>query len=325
MGAEDYMPDEAVIAGIKADIESYEAERVKTHAAVRWRVPVFLGVLAAASAVLAWVFNGVADANEQWTSAPHVFLYVIALIAAFFTYLWALKPASDLKQSFRARILPTVLGFVRDIRYRRNETPDSFARLPRETIGTFNRQAFDDVVSGRYEDFSFELYEAVLSQKAGKTSAQVFRGVVISFDTVAPFPGVLVAARQSGTMTRFFEGIFGQKMQKLDAGVAELDEAYDFRTNNLEAARPLVTGRLAQALGWLREAWPEQPARVALHDSDGFLVIPTTKNFFELPPIGEPLDYRTHIAPMIADMAALLATASLVRKVGVAGEAPAQP
>jgi hypothetical protein len=40
------------------------------------------------------------------------------------------------------------------------------------------------------------------------------------------------------------------------------------------------------------------------------------KNFFELPGISQPLDYKGHVEPMVADMAALLATAALVRKVG---------
>lgn len=323
MGAEDFMPSDEVIAGIKADLERYEVERARAHAAVRWRVPVFLGLLAAATAGLAWVFNGVASAYEQWASAPHAFLYFIAFVGMLLTYRWARKPARDTQESFRAHILPIVFGFVRDIRYRRNETPESFKRLPRETVGTFNRQSFEDVLSGRYEDFSFELYEAALGQKAGKSITQVFRGIIVDFDAVVPFPGVLVASRKSGTMTRFFEGIFGQKLRQLQSGVAEIDEVYDFRTNNVEAAQPLVSGRMTQALAWLREAWPEHPARLALHDTDCFLVIPASKNFFELPSIGEPLDYRRHVAPIIADMAALLATASLVRKVG--GDGSAQP
>ena len=55
---------------------------------------------------------------------------------------------------------------------------------------------------------------------------------------------------------------------------------------------------------------------MALKGSDAFLLIPLSKNFFELPDISEPLDYRRHVGPMIADMTALLATAALVRKVG---------
>lgn len=77
-----------------------------------------------------------------------------------------------------------------------------------------------------------------------------------------------------------------------------------------------MTGKLAQALAWLRETWPEQPSRVALQDRDGFLLIPLSRNLFELPAISQPLDYKLHVEPMIADMAALLATASLVRKAG---------
>ncbi|MER2533583.1 MAG: hypothetical protein ABTQ31_00280 [Rhizobiaceae bacterium] len=323
MSAEDFMPGDEAIARIKADLERYEAERARAHAAVRWRVPLSLGALVVATAALAWVFNGVADPYEQWASAPHVFLYVIAFFGLLVTYRWARKPARDTQASFRARILPIVFGFVRDMRHRQNETPESFRRLPRETVGAFDGQSFDDVISGRYEDFSFELYEAVLWQKGGKSNTRVFKGVIVAFDNAVPFPGVLVASHKSGAMSRFFEGIFGQKMRQLQSGIAAIDDAYDFRTNAPEAAQPLVAGRLAQALAWLREAWPEQPARVALHDSDGFLVIPTSKNFFELPPIGETLDYRTHVAPMIADMAALLATASLVRK--VSGEGAAQP
>jgi hypothetical protein len=196
-------------------------------------------------------------------------------------------------------------------------TPISFARLPSETVGSFNRQSFDDVISGRYEGFPFELYEATLRQKAGKSSSEVFKGVIVGFETIAPFPGVLVATRKAGKVAGFFRGIFGGgELEELQSGVAALDEKYEFRTDNVEAAKPLVTGRLAKALQWLGETWPEQPARVALKDRDGFLLIPLSKNFFELPGISQPLDYKGHVEPMVADMAALLATAALVRKIG---------
>ena len=105
-------------------------------------------------------------------------------------------------------------------------------------------------------------------------------------------------------------------LEEIHCGVAALDDAYDFRTDNHGAARPLVSGRLAKALQWLGETWPGEPARVALEGRDGFLLLPVSKNFFELPGISTPLDYKAHIEPIVADMVALLATAALVRKVG---------
>ncbi len=310
-----FMPSEAVLAGIREDVARYEAERVQAHRAVRWRVPVFLATAIAFVVALAHVLNGVADPFERWTSAPHVFVYFGAAVAAIFIYGWAMRPATKLQQSFRERLLPIVFSFIDGMRYRKGAVPDSFARLPRETVGSFNRLHFDDVVSGQYAGFPFELYEASLSQKSGKTTVAVFKGVVVSFALERPFPGVLVAARRSGVVTKFFRDFFGGRLEELKTGLAELDETYDFRTNNTQAAQPLVTGRLPKALLWLAQAWPEQPARVALHDGDGYLLIPTARNFFELPGISVPLDYDTHVKPMIADMASLLATVALVRKI----------
>ncbi|TGQ71449.1 MAG: DUF3137 domain-containing protein [Mesorhizobium sp.] len=317
METADFMPDEAVIAEIRKDIEAYEAARASAVWQVRWRVPLFIGLVLVAVALIAWLFNTLADPNEQWFSTPHVFLYVIGFVAAILLYFRAIRPAARLQQSFRETLMPIIFGFIGDMRYQHDVTPNSFDRLPRETVGGFTMSRFDDMISGRYDGFAFELYEADLwDGGATKNKATTFKGVVVAFETIEPFPGILVAARRANAVMGFFRGIFTAKMQELSSGVPELDAAYEFRTDNVEAARPLVTGRLAQALKWLGETWPDEPARVALNGSDGFLLLPQPKNFFELPAISVPLDYQTHVAPMISDMGAMLATAALVRKIG---------
>ncbi|MGX5803084.1 DUF3137 domain-containing protein [Bradyrhizobium sp. Arg314] len=276
----------------------------------------FVGLVVVFVALIAWLFNAAADPHEQWFSTPHVFLYLGGLVAAVLLYFQALRPATRLRQSFRDMLLPMIFGFVRDVRYQRGVRPNSFDRMPRETVGPFNRQSFDDIISGRYEDFPFELYEAKLWEGSGKSETTAFKGVIVAFETIEPFPGTLVAARRAGKVAHFFRGMFASKMQELASGVADLDATYEFRTDNVEAARPLVTGRLAQALTWLGETWPYDQARVALSGSDGFLLMPRSKNFFELPDISEPIDYNTHVAPMITDLGAMLATVALVRKIG---------
>ncbi|PBB20452.1 DUF3137 domain-containing protein [Mesorhizobium sp. WSM4313] len=320
MEAADFMPSEAAIAGIRRGIEDYEAKRASAQKQVRWRVPVFVGLVVVIVALIAWLFNAAADPHEQWLSTPHVFLYLGGLVVAVLLYFQALRPATRLQQSFRDTLLPMIFGFVREVRYQRGARPNSFGRMPRETVGAFNRQSFDDVISGRYEDFPFELYEAKLWEGSGKSETTAFKGVIVAFETIEPFPGTLVAARKAGKVAHFFRGMFAGKMQELSSGVEDLDATYEFRTDNVEAARPLVTGRMAQALTWLRETWPYDQARVALSGSDGFLLMPRSKNFFELPDISQPIDYNTHVAPMITDLGAMLATAALVRKIGARDE-----
>ncbi|CDX31350.1 conserved hypothetical protein [Mesorhizobium sp. SOD10] len=316
MEAADFMPSEAVIAGIRRGIEDYEAKRASARRQVRWRVPVFVGLVVVFVALIAWLFNAAADPHEQWLSTPHVFLYIGGLAVAVLVYFQALRPATRLQRSFRDTLLPMIFGFVRDVRYQHGTRPNSFDRMPRETVGAFSRQSFDDIISGRYEDFPFELYEARLWEGSGKSESTAFKGIIIAFETIEPFPGTLVAARKAGKVVHFFRGMFAGKMQELSCGVEDLDNTYEFRTDNIEAARPLVTGRMAQALTWLRETWPYDQARVALSGSDGFLLMPRSKNFFELPDISEPIDYNRHVAPMITDLGAMLATAALVRKIG---------
>ena len=318
MDVKDFMPDDAVVAGIKADLERYEAERSRVHRAVMWRVPVFLGLFLLAVFGIAWFLNVFADPNEQWFSAPHVFLYVIAFVMEYGVYRAATNPARKLQQSFRQKTLPAVFGFIQDVDYKHDQTPVSFERLPRGVVDDFNRQHFDDVVSGRYEDFPFELYEATLSLGSGSSKSDLFKGVIVAFETITPFPGVLVATRKTGKVVGFFRGIFGGGggLEELQSGVEALDQAYEFSTDNAEAARPLVAGRLAKALQWLGETWPEQPASVALSGSDGFLLIPLKKNFFELPDISQPLDCQRHVAPILRTSEAVASSDTMSAIIG---------
>ncbi len=81
MEVRDFMPDEAVIAGIKTDLEKYEGERKEAERQLEWRVPVYLGAVAAIVVSLVIAFNGFADPDELWISTPHVVVYVGALFA----------------------------------------------------------------------------------------------------------------------------------------------------------------------------------------------------------------------------------------------------
>ncbi|MBD0414569.1 DUF3137 domain-containing protein [Oryzicola mucosus] len=321
MAAADFLPHDAAVAGIKDVISRLEAERAAAQRRTRW-LPFVAGFwLIVGVVALSLVFNVYADPAEQWFSPLHVFLYVGAFVLAYAVYYWTSRLDPSLRQSQRLAILSAAFGFLPEVRIGRGSKPSSFARMPREVAGDFDGESFDDVIAGRYEDFGFELYEARLTKGSGKSLDVAFKGVVVAFELVVPFPGVLVATRKLERQTGFLRGLFARSLEPVESGVAGLDASYAFLTDNPQAAQPLVTGQLPKALDWLAEAWPEEPARVALNGKDGFLLLPLRKNFFELPPATEPIDYTLHVEPMIADLSAMLATASLVRKIG----ADAQP
>ncbi len=320
MDKHDFQPDEAATRAIRASVAEFETRRAATQRAALWRAPLYILILAIAVWLVGWAFNGVADPNEQWVSTPHIMLYVVAVIVAFGLYFAAGSPLRRLRRGMRAELMPAVFGFIKGVRYSKGTPPLTYPDLPHAVVGEFDRESFDDIVSGD-AGFAFELYEARFWQ-SGRTPDTRFHGVVTVFELETPFPGLLVASRKSNTVMSFFGGLFGRdRLQPVVSGKESLDATYDFRTDNPEAATPLVEGRLAQALEWLAEEWPEEPARVALSGKDGFLLLPTAKNFFELPDVTVAVDFDTHVRPMIADLGSLLATAALVRKVGTSDTA----
>ena len=307
-----YMPDERARAAIAAALSDYNAERIGVHRRVRWRRPLFalvgLGIGGAIAALVALLAPGA-------EIGVFVFLAGLSAMLAYIGWHVGGAPARRLMQSARDRVLPVAFGFIDDVGYRHGETPAALSRLPRAAVGRFNRTTIGDVVSGRHDGMRFALFEAKLSRKVEKSTTRVFRGVVVHFALPAPYPGMLIAAKPAGALARFFRDLFDQSGLESVAGAdARSGSAYEFRSDAPEAARPLVEGDFARALDWLRDAWPDSTARVALDGGDGFLLLPTERDFFEFPDISVKAEQRAHIEPLVAEMVTLLAIAGLVHK-----------
>ena len=84
--------------------------------------------------------------------------------------------------------------------------------------------------------------------------------------------------RCAGAAVGFFRGMFGTKLQELECGVprSTTPTSSTPTTRRGAAAGHRPAGAGAEMAG---ETWPEQPARVALNGSDGFLLLPLTKEF----------------------------------------------
>ncbi|MBK8457288.1 MAG: DUF3137 domain-containing protein [Phyllobacteriaceae bacterium] len=312
--AETVMPDSAARAAIDKEIVAYNGEQAVVAASVRNRLPLFVGgALAAAAAVAAFAIQF--DPDRDWLSTPMIFVYFFGVMAAFFAWDQAVKPAKLLQQGLRDRILPPLFGFLTDVRYAHGGNPASGDHLPKEAIGSYNRTTIGDLVAGRHDGLDLEIFEATYTLKSSKSSSTQFKGVVLAVSLQHAFPGILVAVRKSGDVTRWFREMFSGKLETIDFANPAVGEAFEVRTSNGEAARKLVDGSLAKALAYLRDEWPDGQPRLALNERSGFVLLPTTKDFFELPKIGTPLHYDGHIAPMSHELARLVALAALVANI----------
>jgi hypothetical protein len=313
--SEAYKPDDEAVATIKTQLVGYETRRAAADRDVRWLAPLSL-VPAAFVALFGLAALVVADepplgSKDKLQFAYWVLLAVVLLGSGGF---WlSQQPTKRLQQRLRDRMLPALFGFVGEVDYSHGVKPFAFDYIPSGVLPDYARAEFGDVVRGRHKWMPFELFEVHL-RSGGKSKTTLFDGVIVAFEIPARFPGVLLATPRVGEWSIFFRDIFGAALTTIDAGDGLLDATFEFRTDNSPDARRLIVGPLGRALAPLSKAWREGAPRVALSQTTGFLVMPTTRDFFELPDVSISIDYDRHIAPMVAELIHLLDTALGVRR-----------
>lgn len=314
MSQQVFKPSEEAAAAIKAELATYEAHRQAIYRNRRMLMPISL--VPAAIAAVAGLVTLIGTDEPPFTKdrmefAFWVFLAVVLLVSGGF---WlSTRPSARLQQSLRDRLLPALFGFVGEVEYSHATTPFTFEHLPKAALPGYARIEYGDVIRGRHKWMRFELFELHLKDAGKGGGNTVFDGVVVGFEIPAEFAGLLMATPRMGAFSTFFRDMFHGRLPELTSGNELVDAGYEFRSDNPAAAEPLVKGALGEVLAGLGREWREPP-RLALSNRVGFLLLPTTKDFFELPGIDTPASYDRHIEPMIAELSRLLETALLVRR-----------
>jgi len=304
------MPDAAALETVHRAIEDYNRERPARELAMQQRVTVVMGgyVLIAGCFLLLLFNSGLRDG------------FGIACGVAFFGGWWAyqqcLKPAREFQQGLRDRMLPVIFGFVEQVQYSKGTSPRFMERFPKDALLKYANANHDDAVSGIYDTVRFMLSETELTT-GGKNKTVLFKGVIFHFVREARFPGTLAATKRPGGFQKFVENFFSTgSLNVVESGDPRADASHEFRTSNTTAAKPLIEGELVSALDYLASVWRDDVVRIALSGHECFLMVPSKKNFFELPDIAHDIDFNRHVLPMIRDLVTLLVTARLVSRIG---------
>lgn len=309
-GAPGLMPDAAALASVQAEIERYNRFRPGVARGARLRLVLYMGAWLIVSALIAWpVFRG---GNGE------ILGLVLAGIAfsGYWVHEAAVSQRKGFQQTLRDRVLPEIFGFIKDVRYSHGRTPGFLGRMPGNELVRRTKSVHGDMISGIYEGLSFTLSETEFSTGSGKSKEVTFKGVIVHVAQEEPFTSELFAAKRPGSFSQTVRDFFGDRsmLTEVKSGDVFIDASHEFRTDNPAEAKPRVAA-MAKALDYLSDVWRGGVVRIAIHRGDGFLLVPTEKDFFELPPIGVPLDFDAHAKPMIRDLVTLLATARLVSRI----------
>jgi hypothetical protein len=101
---------------------------------------------------------------------------------------------------------------------------------------------------------------------------------------------------------------------EMSSGNRQLDESHQFYSDNRSAARPIIAGPLTSVLTWLGNEWHGGDGRIALAGEHGYLMLPSTHDYFSLPEGGQDIEYKYHIKPLVQEVVAALAVAHVVNR-----------
>ena len=126
---------------------------------------------------IAWLLLKTGSKNS-----PETFILAGMFMAAMWggpkLWAWAWEPATNLQQSARDRLMPSVFGFVENLRYRHGRTPDFIAAMPAKSILRFTRIQHDDMITGVHDGLPFSLAECTFWMHEGKSETKTFQGAV---------------------------------------------------------------------------------------------------------------------------------------------------
>ncbi|MBX9466313.1 MAG: DUF3137 domain-containing protein [Aquamicrobium sp.] len=323
MNADEYLPNAETVVAIERDVENYDARRRHAQSEIGRRMPALFASYVLACAVVFYFI--IANFRDMPEKVAFILLFgggFAAIAGGVALYRFAHRVGVDTQQGFRDHILPVIFGFVDGLRYSHGYEPGSFRRLPAALKGDYNHSEFGDVITGRLDGRHFEICEMSLSRRSKSSTVVLFKGVALCCSVRDSFPGTLVAVRKPepslmqpfNDLMQALSGLLGGERLETVFSRTPLDRAYEFRSDRREEARALFEGGLGDVLGLVNARWQRGSPRLAVRHSEFFLLLPSDKDFFELPPLERPVDYRAHLEPMVRDFATLLAIVAEVQR-----------
>jgi len=307
MDPELYMPGEAAVAEIQAQIDSYNRARPAIYNGCMRQAMVALAIYGVFALFVCFV------TLKAGIKAEHFVLVAAGLAGGgwlIWNFIWS--PMEAVQAALRNQLFPQIFSFIEEVSYQKKAKPGFLKHISELKLVRYQDAETDDLIIGRHEGMDFALLEAKLTV-GSKNKETVFRGLIFHFRLADPFPGMLVVAKRGGwweqTMKDFWRT--GPSLE-LSSGNRQLDESHQFYSDNRRAARPIIAGPMTSVLTWLGNEWHGGDVRIGLAEEHGYLMLPSSHNYFSLPDGDENVVYQRHIKPLVRELVTALAIAHVV-------------
>lgn len=267
-------------------LEAARKDRLRS-ASIRVFGTAFVVVLAA---LIAWLLG------RPWIAGG---ILVIGLAVGYFL---ASRPVQHHRQAVRDLFIPQLCRFLQST----GETVD-YHRRPgdRFDLEGFKRSGvllglgrskveLEDFIGGHHRGTDYRMVEARLRQSGKKSSTTVFAGLLCDVSVPQPFSCKVVISPDSGGLGNklldFLRGEFA-KVEQVPLGHAAFEQRFRVYSDNPEEARGLLQEGLRDSLLAIADSLGEQAVSCAFFEGRFLVVIPQSRNLFEVGRLHRSLDH----------------------------------
>jgi len=224
---------------------------------------------------------------------------------------WTERAIRKYKASVKAEVFPEIFKFFgEDFQYSEDSQLSMDLLGVSRIIPSYDNSYLEDYVKGSYKDVTMELTEARLTEERGtgknRRTVTVFNGIFILLEMNKNFLGLTVVKKDTGKRWDWFTKSKDLKNVKLEDPIFE--KKFDVCSTDQVEARYLLTPSFMSRLLELSDIFSEYGQGViqcSFYMNKLLLMIPSSKNRFEVGSIYQPATFVDDINDILKEMAVL--------------------
>ncbi|MAF49124.1 MAG: hypothetical protein CMM10_12745 [Rhodospirillaceae bacterium] len=263
---------------IKPKLSGLEDGRINARAASRKRLLVAaFGILALVAIVL--------FLRARFDILKEFGLFESAILVLFVggsIYAWVRRPRSRHIADRKQAIIPEILKFAGDFRYRHDGKIAEDILNNSRLFGYWDKYESEDLITGSYFGRRFQFAEVTLTDTRGEDEDVEFNGCLVFLEMTSA-RGLTVATKHKGKISKFWDRTFRstKNLTSIDFGDAEFGENFEVHSDDEAGARALITGQLIQAMSKLGELRDAEVIEFGTNGKTFLLRIETERDLFE--------------------------------------------
>ena len=224
---------------------------------------------------------------------------------------WAERPISKYKTSVKTEIFPEIFKFFgEDFQYSEDSQLKMELLDVSRIIPSYDNSYLEDYVKGSYKDVTMELTEANLTKVEGygkhRRTVTVFNGIFILLEMNKNFSGSTIVKKDEEKIWNLFTKSKDLENVKLEDPVFE--KKFEVYSTDQVEARYLLTPSFMERLLELSDIFSEYGRGViqcSFYMNKLLLMIPSSKNRFEVGSIYQPATFVDDINDILKEMAVI--------------------